>query len=468
VPIEKACINCGKTYFVRPSRAKSKYCSQECSIEHQRGRNTHTWRGGKEKGTCEYCGKEFEYWPGGQPGKYCSISCAQKTWTKKEEEELKRLHSEGRLISEIAIMLDKTEQAVKGKRFRMGLSYRKKWSRKDIEILKEKHKNGIAIKDIAELLNTTEQAVGSQVTKLGIGATPGSEAFSKKASKRNRNLWKDPDHIFNQTKYKEKLSANWKNPDSPFNSEKYRQALSDNMKKNKAWLLSGFKKGGNHYKSGYRPDLGFYVRSGWEANIARYLKLLVKKEGIKGFKYEADTFEFHEIKRGTRSYTPDFKIFNNDGSIEYWEVKGYMDQKSKTRLKRMAKYYPDINIKIIDREQYNEIKKWSRLIVGWDDEDLDVIAEIKLEIINFLEGKGWFVIPDIPCQLYDEICIGVIHIMALKDKYHVYIEVVPDRFTKHHIKSGLQQNVEAAGGEYVLARGVEDVEHLGREARCKK
>jgi len=467
LPIEKICVNCGKAYKVKPSKAKSKYCSQKCSIEHQRGQNAHTWRGGKEIGSCKYCGKEFEYWPGCQSGEYCSQSCAKKTWSKEDEATLIKMHSEGKTISEMAVALSRTEEAIKGKRYCMGLSYRKKWGKEDIELLKKNHKQEISIKDIAKLLNTTVGAVEAQITKYGLGAAPGSEEFSKKASKRNKKLWNDPDHIFNHPEYRDKLKAHWENPDSPFNSRKYRQALSDNAKKNKAWHLSGFKKGRNRYKSGYRPDLGFYVRSGWEANIARYLKFLVEKKEIKGFKYEADTFEFHEIKRGTRSYTPDFKIFKNDGSVEYWEVKGYMDKQSKTRLKRMAKYYPGINIKIIDKDQYNEIKKWSRLIIGWDDDGLEIIAEIKLEIINFLEDEGWFVIPDTPYQLYDEICIGVIHIMALKNKKHILIEVVPDRFAKHHIKSGLQLAVESAGLEYVLARCVEDVEHLGGEKQLQ-
>ena len=66
---------------------------------------------------------------------------------------------------------------------------------------------------------------------------------------------------------------------------------------------------------------------------------------------------FEAIKFGTRSYRPDFKIYNNNGTIEYHEVKGYMDAKSKTKIKRMAKYYPKIKLIIIDGPVYNDIKK---------------------------------------------------------------------------------------------------------------
>ena len=48
---------------------------------------------------------------------------------------------------------------------------------------------------------------------------------------------------------------------------------------------------------------------------------------------------------------------NNDDSEEFWEVKGYMDSKSKTKLKRMAKYYPDVKLVLIDSTYYNDLKK---------------------------------------------------------------------------------------------------------------
>lgn len=118
---------------------------------------------------------------------------------------------------------------------------------------------------------------------------------------------------------------------------------------------------------GKRKDLGIYVRSTWEANYARYLNWLIGIGEIKKWEYEVDTFEFHKIKKGTRFYTPDFKITNKDGSIEYHEVKGYMDKRSQTKLNRMKKYYPDIKIVLIDKEVYYAIKKdVSGLVENWE------------------------------------------------------------------------------------------------------
>lgn len=121
-------------------------------------------------------------------------------------------------------------------------------------------------------------------------------------------------------------------------------------------------------KGGKRSDLNdLFVRSSWEANYARYLNWLISIGEIKKWEYEPDTFEFHKIKRGSKFYTPDFKITNNDNSIEYHEVKGWMNQESQTKLNRMQKYYPDIKVVLIDRDAYHGIAKdVKRFIPNWE------------------------------------------------------------------------------------------------------
>lgn len=118
------------------------------------------------------------------------------------------------------------------------------------------------------------------------------------------------------------------------------------------------------YKGGKRADLGdLYVRSAWEANYARYLNWLVEIGEIVEWEFEPDEFEFVGIKRGTRFYIPDFKIHNCDGTIEYHEVKGYMDAASATKLKRMAKYYPDVRVKVIDKKCYRALASQLRSVI---------------------------------------------------------------------------------------------------------
>lgn len=119
-------------------------------------------------------------------------------------------------------------------------------------------------------------------------------------------------------------------------------------------------------KGGKRADLDLYVRSAWEANVARYLNFLIKQKNILRWEYEPKTFVFEGIKHGTMSYTPDFKIYTAEDTYVWWEVKGYMDATSKTRLKRMAKYFPDETIIIIDKAQYKSIAQYKRLIPNWE------------------------------------------------------------------------------------------------------
>ena len=95
-----------------------------------------------------------------------------------------------------------------------------------------------------------------------------------------------------------------------------------------------------------------YFRSSWELKYALYLQFLVEKKLILGWFHEPKTFWFEGIKRGCVSYLPDFKVVNND-LTHYWvEVKGYMDPKSKTKIKRFAKYFPEEKLEIVDRKWF--------------------------------------------------------------------------------------------------------------------
>lgn len=115
-------------------------------------------------------------------------------------------------------------------------------------------------------------------------------------------------------------------------------------------------------KGGKRKDLdNIYFRSSWEANIARYYNYL----GIK-WEYEPKTFVFKNITRGSVSYTPDFYIPEEDKWIE---VKGWMDSKSKTKLRRFKDQYPEEYSKLvlIQEKEYNSIKrKLSCFIKNWE------------------------------------------------------------------------------------------------------
>lgn len=161
----------------------------------------------------------------------------------------------------------------------------------------------------------------------------------------------------------------WKDPNHAYNSKAYRQKIGDTVsrgfpKRKKQNMYS-------HAKRGYRKDISkgkIFFRSAWEANYARYLDYLVLKRVIKKWEFEPDTFWFEKIKRGVRSYCPDFKVWDYATHDPYYvEIKGYMDARSKTKIKRMAKYYPLIELQIIDSREYMNIKHvFSSLIKNWE------------------------------------------------------------------------------------------------------
>lgn len=84
--------------------------------------------------------------------------------------------------------------------------------------------------------------------------------------------------------------------------------------------------------SGKREDLGISVRSPWEANVLRWLTSL----GIR-WQYEPKTFYFAGEKRGATSYTPDIYLPELD---LYIEVKGHLDSKGRSKVKKFRKFHP--------------------------------------------------------------------------------------------------------------------------------
>jgi hypothetical protein len=97
----------------------------------------------------------------------------------------------------------------------------------------------------------------------------------------------------------------------------------------------------DHVQQGIRQVAGndYFFRSKAEANYARYLEFLREKGNIIAWHYEPVKFVFKE-RTGTNHYTPDFKVFVSEWRYEWHEVKGYMDPKSKTKIKRFKRDYP--------------------------------------------------------------------------------------------------------------------------------
>ena len=129
------------------------------------------------------------------------------------------------------------------------------------------------------------------------------------------------------------------------------------------------KKKDGKFKQAWRMFGGrrIYFRSAWEANVGRYLQWQKERGEILDWLHEPQTFWFEGVKRGCVTYLPDFKIIKLGGSHEWLEVKGYMDSKSKTKISRFRKFFPNETLRILDAKWYKQNKdKLSVVIPGWE------------------------------------------------------------------------------------------------------
>ena len=98
----------------------------------------------------------------------------------------------------------------------------------------------------------------------------------------------------------------------------------------------------------------FYAKSNYERKYALYLELMKTHKHIVDWEYEPHTFYFQGIIRGTNNYKPDFKVYFPNGTHEWIEIKGYMEKKDFTKMKRMAKYFPNEKIRVIGKPWFTE------------------------------------------------------------------------------------------------------------------
>ncbi len=99
----------------------------------------------------------------------------------------------------------------------------------------------------------------------------------------------------------------------------------------------------SHIAAGIRPDQGMFFRSKWEANYARWLNWLIEHDHstpdkrVMSWEYEPKRYEWLG-----GSYLPDFKVYFEDGHIEFHEIKGR--KQGLRKAKRFAKEFNEILI----------------------------------------------------------------------------------------------------------------------------
>jgi len=273
-----------------------------------------------------------------------------------------------------------------------------KWTKEDIAQLtqyySEAHEDLFSVRDIALILDRSEDAVTLKAGRLGLTNSKRKASINtrKNMSNSQSRYFSDPENrvgLSERAKGAIKKNGHPRGMKGKHHSEETKMVLAAKSReaaKNRSGedeqkrIMKGLKtraingtfappRNNTTWKASWREIGGYkkYYRSRWEANYARYLEWLKGHGEIAEWLHEPDTFWFEEIRRGVRSYLPDFKVTENNGDIKYHEVKGWMDSKSATKLKRMKKYHPNIEIVLIQQKEYTEItKKLGRTINGWE------------------------------------------------------------------------------------------------------
>lgn len=328
-------------------------------------------------------------------------------WTEEEIKILKREYKKRTDAKTISEILGKSIKAVRNKAYKLKITDTSdNWTKDQIDFLKDNFEKYSLDELSQRLCNRNKSNICRKAKELGV------EVKGKHKKKRTETKWyRDEKNVWHQhgwkrktkeeiaekrsiimkewhkthehpkgmlgkqqseatrKRFSERMVEDWKNPKSTYNTDEFRQLKSDIMFRQRLEHRNSITNY-SRAKSGKRADLNdMYFRSAWEANYARYLNFLTKKGLVYKWEYEPDVFIFEQIKRGTRSYIPDFKIWDKKDSKPYYvEVKGWMDDKSKTKLKRMEKYYPDVKIILFQKEDYKELKnKLGRVIENWEE-----------------------------------------------------------------------------------------------------
>lgn len=318
-------------------------------------------------------------------------------WTDAEINILKLSLDAGKSHSEIAKETGRTTGAVRSKVSLLGMSRDRFWCESDIQKLRNLYeKSGpdgyLNLADFAKMIGRDKANVSRKAKHLGFLTSPNRkkveackdrrkfggdiEALRRHQSSSAAQRIRENGHprgalgMKHTPEAREKMAASSRALAAAMTTE--RQAII-NMKIMKTRVANGtdvLNKPRGSWKAAWHEIGGSrkYYRSNWEANYAYYLQWLKEGGHIQEWKHEPKTFWFEGVKRGTVSYLPDFWVLENDGRESFHEVKGWMDDRSKTKIARMAKYHPQVRLIVIDGKAYQEIKKKvSSLVPGWTD-----------------------------------------------------------------------------------------------------
>lgn len=319
-------------------------------------------------------------------------------WSLEEETLLRSMYSTHSIL-DISLILNRKPNAVRNKCWYLGMEPKTQcWTDEELNELRSVYANAISSADIgleklAQRFGRQKSNVSRKARELGL-TNPHRRKRPQREPRKRMTLEERSEYLSKAAReriaknghprgflgYKhtpealrtisEASKRSWADPNGYHQSELARQRRSDAMAQR--MRLGEVLRGEQMYsraKRGRRVDLdNRFFRSRWEANYARYLKFLQENGKIASWDYECQEFWFEKIKRGTRSYKPDFKVVYKDGSYEWHEVKGWMDAKSKTRLERMKRYFPNEKVVVIDDAWFRSARKQGlpQIIPNWE------------------------------------------------------------------------------------------------------
>lgn len=295
-------------------------------------------------------------------------------WTK-EEDNFIREHSY-MTVKELAEVLHRTEAAVRGRKNKLGVKRGNcpPFSDKELELIKEYYSNdnGVDLVKLSKIMNRPKTSISAKAKEMGLtkyGNFTKEERNQRGEQFRNtRKIIEHPRGMLGKhhtDKSKQKMSIAGKERASNMSyEEKHKIAMKAVETKRKNGTLNNTTSNAySRTKSGKRKDLNNqFFRSSWEANVARILNHLnIEWEyEIKRFVFESDN------ELGVDSYQPDFYL----SKLNIWiEVKGWLDEKSKIRLKLFREYYPEEydNLIFIDQSFYNLLRYTYFNLEYWED-----------------------------------------------------------------------------------------------------
>ncbi len=113
-----------------------------------------------------------------------------------------------------------------------------------------------------------------------------------------------------------------------------------------------------HRKGGFREDLQHYVRSNWEADFARILKLYNLK-----YEYEPKTFQLVKQDGEILHYTPDFYVKSKN---TFYEIKGWFHDLDKQKVELFQAQYPQYNFVLINKTKFAELALKYKTLIKWE------------------------------------------------------------------------------------------------------